>query len=56
MSEIFDYCIVGSGPSGLTCSYELLKDNKKIKTFHFDGMWGIGTPEDLDYFNKFHGV
>ena len=35
---------------------EALEDGKKIKTFHFDGMWGIGTPEDLDYFNKFHGV
>ena len=33
---------------------EAIKDDKKIKTFHFDGMWGIGTPEDLDYFNKFH--
>lgn len=33
---------------------EALQDGKKIKTFHFDGMWGIGTPEDLDYFNKFH--
>ena len=35
---------------------EALQDGKKIKTFHFDGMWGIGTPEDLDYFNKFHGA
>lgn len=33
---------------------EAIEDGKKIKTFHFDGMWGIGTPEDLDYFNKFH--
>lgn len=33
---------------------EAIGDGKKIKTFHFDGMWGIGTPEDLDYFNKFH--
>jgi len=31
---------------------EAIKDGKKIKTFHFDGMWGIGTPEDLDIFNK----
>ena len=35
---------------------EALAAGKKIKTFHFDGMWGIGTPEDLDYFNKFHGA
>jgi HAD superfamily hydrolase (TIGR01509 family) len=34
---------------------EAIAAGKKIKTFHFDGMWGIGTPEDLDYFNKFHG-
>ena len=34
---------------------EAIGDGKKIKTYHFDGMWGIGTPEDLDYFNKFHG-
>ena len=33
---------------------EAIADGMKIKTFHFDGMWGIGTPEDLDYFNKFH--
>ena len=29
---------------------EAIKDGKKIKTFHFDGMWGIGTPEDLRTF------
>ena len=34
---------------------EAIKDHKKIKTFHFDGMWGIGTPEDLDIFNKEYG-
>ena len=29
---------------------------KRIKIFHMEaGMWGIGTPEDLDYFNNFHG-
>ena len=33
---------------------EAVNDGKKIKTFHFDGMWGIGTPEDLEHFNKFH--
>ena len=33
---------------------EAITDGMKFKTFHFDGMWGIGTPEDLDYFNKFH--
>ena len=31
---------------------EAIQDNKKIKIFeiHKDGMWGIGTPEDLNYF------
>ena len=29
---------------------QAIKDGKKIKTFHFDGMWGIGTPEDLRAF------
>mgnify|MGYP003627922893 CR=1 FL=1 len=34
---------------------QAIEHGKKIKTFHFDGMWGIGTPEDLDNFNKNHG-
>jgi len=29
---------------------QAIEDNKKIKTFHFNGMWGIGTPEDLRTF------
>lgn len=29
---------------------QAIEDGKKIKTFHFDGMWGIGTPEDLRTF------
>lgn len=29
---------------------EAISDNKKIKTFRIEKMWGIGTPEDLDYF------
>ena len=29
---------------------QAIQDGKKIKTFHFDGMWGIGTPEDLRTF------
>jgi len=33
---------------------EAIKDNKKIKTFNIEKMWGIGTPEDLDYFLKNH--
>lgn len=31
---------------------ELILDEKKIITFNIDKMWGIGTPEDLDYFLK----
>lgn len=29
---------------------EAVIDNKKIKIFNVDEMWGIGTPEDLNYF------
>jgi len=29
---------------------EAIFDGKKIKTFHIDKMWGIGTPEDLSRF------
>ena len=29
---------------------EAIQDNKKIKTFDIDRMWGIGTPNDLNYF------
>ena len=29
---------------------QAIEDGKKIKTFHFEGMWGIGTPEDLRTF------
>lgn len=31
---------------------EAIKSNLKIKTFEVSKMWGIGTPEDLDYFLK----
>ena len=27
-----------------------ISDNKKIKTFHIEKMWGLGTPEDLNNF------
>ena len=29
---------------------EAIGDNKKIKIFNINKMWGIGTPEDLSYF------
>jgi dTDP-glucose pyrophosphorylase len=29
---------------------EAIEDGKRIKTFGIQGMWGIGTPEDLKYF------
>jgi len=29
---------------------EAIKDNKEIRTFNTDGMWGLGTPEDLKYY------
>jgi HAD superfamily hydrolase (TIGR01509 family) len=29
---------------------EAIEDGKKIKTYEIEKMWGIGTPEDLEYF------
>lgn len=29
---------------------EAIKDNKQIRSFEIDKMWGLGTPEDLRYF------
>jgi len=29
---------------------EAILDNKQIRTFNVNGMWGLGTPEDLNYF------
>lgn len=34
---------------------EAIAAGKKIKTFHIDGMWGLGTPEDLENYYKFYG-
>jgi len=31
---------------------EAIKSDLKVRTFEVDKMWGIGTPEDLDYFLK----
>lgn len=31
---------------------EAIKDNKKIKIFNIEKMWGLGTPEDLEFFLK----
>ena len=31
---------------------EAILDGKKIKTFNIERMWGLGTPEDLSYFNQ----
>jgi len=31
---------------------EAIADGKKIKIKSIDSMWGIGTPEDLDFFLK----
>jgi hypothetical protein len=31
---------------------EAIQDNKKIKVYNIDKMWGLGTPEDLEYFLK----
>ena len=30
-----------------------IRDGKKIKAYHIDEMWGLGTPEDLErYLNR----
>jgi hypothetical protein len=29
---------------------EAIKDSKQIRVFNTKGMWGLGTPEDLNYF------
>jgi dTDP-glucose pyrophosphorylase len=29
---------------------EAIKDDKKIRSFGVKGMWGLGTPEDLNYY------
>ena len=29
---------------------EAIKDNKKISTYNVDEMWGLGTPEDLEFY------
>jgi dTDP-glucose pyrophosphorylase len=29
---------------------QAIKDNKQIRTFNANGMWGLGTPEDLNYY------
>jgi HAD superfamily hydrolase (TIGR01509 family) len=35
---------------------QAIEDNKKIKVKRVEKMWGIGTPEDLDYFLKHKGA
>ena len=29
---------------------EAIQDNKEIRTYHANRMWGLGTPEDLEYY------
>ena len=33
---------------------QAISDGKKIKTFHINKMWGLGTPEDLKYYLENH--
>jgi len=33
---------------------EAIGDSKKIKTFNIEKMWGLGTPEDLNYYLENH--
>jgi beta-phosphoglucomutase-like phosphatase (HAD superfamily)/dTDP-glucose pyrophosphorylase len=34
---------------------QAIEDNKKIRTFTADKMWGLGTPEDLKYYIENYG-
>jgi beta-phosphoglucomutase-like phosphatase (HAD superfamily)/dTDP-glucose pyrophosphorylase len=34
---------------------EAIEDGKRVKVFHFEGMWGIGTPEDLKRYQQKFG-
>jgi HAD superfamily hydrolase (TIGR01509 family) len=34
---------------------EAISDGKRIKTFNIDKMWGLGTPEDLNYYLENYG-
>jgi HAD superfamily hydrolase (TIGR01509 family) len=33
---------------------EAIQDSKKIRTYNIEKMWGLGTPEDLEFFLKNH--
>ena len=33
---------------------EAIEDNKIIKTHDVNSMWGLGTPEDLEYYLKYY--
>ena len=33
---------------------EATRDNKEIRSFNINKMWGLGTPEDLKYFLENH--
>jgi len=33
---------------------QAIEDAKEIRTFNVDGMWGLGTPEDLKYYLENH--
>ena len=33
---------------------QAIQAGKRVKTFHFDGMWGLGTPEDLKHYLENH--
>ena len=33
---------------------EAIEDSKKVKIFQINKMWGLGTPEDLEYYLKNH--
>lgn len=48
MKKSFDVVIIGAGPAGITCAYELSKQNKKVLVLEQDGQVG-GISKTINY-------
>jgi len=33
---------------------EIIGRGNKVKIYQVEEMWGLGTPEDVEYFTKYH--